>query len=376
MNIPLFKIYWDEEDIKAVESKIRSGKYWCIGQEIEDFENKINDYIGTKYCKVFNSGGSALHALMKAYGLREGDEIIVPSFTFIATAYAPLYVNAKPIFADVEEETFGLDPEDVERKITSKTRAVIPIHYGGFPCNIKALKEICEENDILLIEDAAESFGAKYNGKSIGGFGDSSIFSFCQNKIFTTSEGGCVVTNTKEIDKKLEFIRSYGREDKGNYFENPDSTDYLEPGYNFRMSSLLAKLGISQLKKVDKMIDMRRKNAFYLNDNLKDIDQIIIPEAPDNKSFPVYQMYTIIVKEGEETRNKLMQHLKEKGISSRIYFDPVHKYSVFKELGYYDISLPTTEKLSRKVLSLPMYPGMEREELDYIAKNVKEFFKK
>ena len=375
MKVPLFKIFWSEEDIKAIEKIIRSGMSWCVGKEIEEFENALKEYLDAKYCLTFNSGGSALHALMLAYGFGPGDEIIVPSFTFIATGYAPLYVNAKPIFADVEVETFGLDPKDVLNKITDKTKAIIPVHYGGIPCRIEELKEIAEEKKIILIEDAAESFGAKYKNQYVGTFGDAAIFSFCHNKVFTTSEGGCVVTNDKKIYERLKLIRSYGRVVKGDYFTNPENLDYVEVGFNFRMSTLLAALGMAQLKRVDESIKLRRQHADYLNRHLKKIKEIKVPEVPSEDYFAVYQMYTIRVLEGKAKREGLMEFLKEKGITSRIYFDPIHKYSVFKKiLGGTQITLPNTEKLASEVLTLPLYPTMTQNELDYVIASVGEFF--
>jgi perosamine synthetase len=174
-NIPLFKIYWDEQDIAEITTAVRSGVSWAIGSNIEKFEKGIAEYIGTKYAVVFNSGTSALHAALLAYELGEGAEVIVPSFTFIATANAALFVGAKPVFAEIEEETYGLDPMDVRRKITPKTRAIIPIHYGGCPCLVNELKQIVEEHGLILIEDAAEAFGAAINGKKVGSFGDAAI---------------------------------------------------------------------------------------------------------------------------------------------------------------------------------------------------------
>lgn len=373
MKIPLFKIYWDEEDVKAVEKIIKSGMFWSSGKEIEELENKISQYIGSKYCVVFNSGGSALHALMKAYGFKEGDEIIVPSFTFIATAMAPLYVNAKPIFTDIEEKTLGLNPDNVLEKITNKTKAIMPIHYGGIPCKIKELKEIAEDYNLILIEDAAEAFGAKVDDKNVGTFGDSAIFSFCQNKIFTTGEGGCVITDDKKLYEKLKLIVSYGRISERNYFEGQSITDYIDVGYNWRLSTILASLGISQLNKVDKLIEMRRKNAEYLNRELNKIRDINIIEPPKNY-FAVYQLYSIIL-ENNKSRNELLNYLKEKGIATKIYFEPCHKYSIFKKLGY-DIKLPITEDISSRILSLPMYPHMSESELNYIINTIKEFFER
>lgn len=373
MKIPLFKIYWDENDIRAVKEVISSGMHWCIGEQVEEFEKRISEYVDAKYCVSFNSGGSALHALMLAYDFRPGDEVIVPSFTFIATAYAPLYVGARPVFADIEEETFGLDPEDVKEKITKRTKAIIPIHYGGMPCKIRELKQIAEDYNLVLIEDAAEAFGAKVKNKYVGTFGDSAIFSFCQNKIFTTSEGGCVITNNKKIYERLKLIASYGRVTKGDYFISSSDIDYVTLGYNWRLSTILAALGLSQLQKVDKLIKMRRRNAEYLTKKLRKIDGIKPPMEPDNY-FAVYQLYTIRVLGGFNERNSLMDFLTKKGISTKIYFDPVHRYSIFKRLGYANINLPITEKIASQVLTLPMYPHMTKEELDHLVTSVREFF--
>lgn len=211
MKIPLFKIYWDEDDIKNVDNEIRSGMNWAVGPQVEEFEEKINEEIGTKYAITFNSGTSALYSLFIAYNISKGDEVIVPSFSYIATANAPLFVGAKPVFSDIETETLGLDPEYVNELITDKTRAILPIHYGGCPCKIRELKEIAEDHDLLLIEDAAEAMGAKIGDKHVGCFGDSGILSFCQNKIITTGEGGAVVTDSQKIYEKLNLIRSHGR---------------------------------------------------------------------------------------------------------------------------------------------------------------------
>jgi len=373
-KIPLFKIYWSEDDVEEIEKVIRSEMYWATGSQIKEFENRIKEYLDAKYCLTFNSGGSALYALMLAYKFGMGDEIIVPSFTFIATAYAPLYVGAKPVFADVEFETFGLDPNDVTERITSKTKAIIPIHYGGMPCKIEELNEVAEDHNLVLIEDAAESFGAKFKGKCVGTFGESAIFSFCHNKVFTTGEGGCVVTNNKEICERLKLIRSYGRVTEGNYFLSVGNIDYVEIGYNFRISTLLAALGISQLSNIDKAIIMRRKNAEYINRNLAKVDGVVVPEPPSNSYFAVYQMYTIRVLGGKKVRDRLMRFLQEKGIMSRVYFEPVHKYSIFRNLGYKELSLPNTEELSSQVLTLPMYPQLDRCDMDYIINSIKEFF--
>ena len=371
MKIPLFKIYWDEEDIEMVNGVIRSGAYWTRGPNIEEFEKMISEYIGTKYCVTFNSGTSALLSLLLSYGIKKGDEIIVPSFTFISTANAPLFVGAKPIFAEIEDRTYGLDPEDVKKKITNKTKAIIPIHYGGSPCLIRELKEIAEDYNLLLIEDAAESFGAKIKDKKVGTFGDSAMLSFCQNKIITTGEGGAIVTDSKEVYEKLKLIRSHGRRENSNYFTSSEYMDYITLGYNFRMSDITAALGISQLRKVDKIIEMRRKNAEYMTKELSKIDEIIIPK-PLKDYFRVYQLYTIRVKKGEKMRNDLIKYLTEKGIATKVYFYPVHLTQFYRDkFGYKEDKLPITEEVAKQVLTLPIYPGLKKEEMDYIIEKIK-----
>jgi perosamine synthetase len=372
-KIPLFKIYWDEEDVRMVGKSIQSGMSWAIGPHIERLEEMLYGYVGTKYALAFNSGTSALHAALLACGVGKGDEVIVPSFTFIATANAPLFVGAKPVFADIEEKTYGLDPLDVARKITPKTKAIIPIHYGGSPCLIKELKKLAEKHNLILIEDAAESLGATVDAKKVGTFGNSAILSFCSNKVVTTGEGGAVVSDSPEIHKRLKLIRSHGRAENVNYFSSTEYMDYVTLGYNFRMSDITAALGIAQLRKIDRLIEMRRKNAELLSAKLSQIAEIEVPHPPDN-FFHVYQMYTIKVKGGQEKRDALSAYLGQKGIMSKVYFPPVHLTRFYQnELGY-DCRLPYTERISHQVLTLPMYPSLTKDEINYIVESIEAFF--
>jgi len=369
-KIPLFKIFWDQEDVNNITESIKLGMYWTEGPNVENFEKRISEYIGTKYCVTFNSGTSALHTSLISYDIKNGDEVIVPSFTFIATANAPLFVGAKPVFADIEENLFGLNPEDVNEKITNKTKAIIPIHYGGCPCNIKALKEIAEDNKLILIEDAAESFGAKIGKDKIGTFGDSSMFSFCQNKIITTGEGGAITTNSKDIYNKLKLIHSQGRSEIKDYFFSTNTADYTSLGYNFRMSNIIASLGLSQISKTDKVIDQRRNNSKYLDSSIKDCDIKFM--NPPKDYFNVYQLYTIRIE--DNLRNKLMEYLKRKGIMTKIYFYPVHKTHFYKNVLGYDCNLEVTERISEEVLTLPMFPSLSKDEIDMISREIKNFF--
>ncbi|MHA2246024.1 MAG: DegT/DnrJ/EryC1/StrS family aminotransferase [Candidatus Hodarchaeales archaeon] len=352
-EIPLFRIHFDDEDIKAVGNIIKSGKNWAIGSAVSNFEKKIAEYLGCRYCVVFNSGTSALHAIMLAYNFHNGHEIIVPSFTFIATANSPLFVQAKPVFADIEPKTLGLDPESVADKITTKTKAIIPVHYGGFPAQIVALKEL------------------KLDGQQTGTFGDSNMLSFCQNKVITTGEGGAIVTDSEDIYKKLNLIRSHGRQDDKAYFNSAVSGNYIKLGYNLRMSNIIAALGLAQLAKVENIISKRIKVANYYIEKLRNLDKIVLPATPPNIR-QVFQLFSIRVKNG--FRDELIDFLKSKGIMSKIYFSPVHLTHFYKEVLGYKVQLPITESISQEILSLPMYPTMTEEEQNYVIETIKRFF--
>lgn len=373
-KIPLFKMYWDEEDLNRVNGVIKRGSYWATGPEINEFEIRLAEYIGTRYAITFNSGTSALHSLLLAHGIKKGDEVIVPSFTFISTANAPLFVGAQPVFAEIEEKTFGLDPEDVSKKINGKTRAIIPIHYGGCPCLIREIKEIAEDRNVFLIEDAAESMGAEINGTKVGTFGDSAMLSFCQNKVIATGEGGAIITDSNEICQKLKLLRSHGRLETQDYFSSIEAFDYVSLGYNLRMPTMIAALGISQLDKIDYIINERRRKAEYMIRKLSKIKDLISFIPPKNY-FHVYQMFIVRINSTKETRDNLMRYLARKGIMSKVYFDPIHLTKFYRGVyGYKEGDLPFTEKISGSVLSLPLYVTMTNDEIDYVTSSIEDFF--
>ena len=372
-KIPLFKMYTDGEDVRNVVSILKRGMFWGLSAETKKWEEMIAHKVGVKYCVVFNSGTSALHAIMLAHGLKNPDEIILPSFTFIATANSALFVNAIPKFADIEDETFGLDPTDVQSKINKKTKAIVPVHYAGNACKIHQLKEISSDAKVLLIEDAAAAFGAKAKGQHVGSFGDSAILSFAWNKVVTSGEGGAVLTNSKKIFDRLILIRSHGRIDKETYFMTANSPEYVTLGYNWRVSAITAMLGISQLKKLDKAIELRRKNSKYLSDNLSKIPFIEVPKPP-SENFHTYTIYTIRIRDDNKTRNRLHDFLTKKGIQTKVVYDPIHLTKFYKKkFGYTKGFLKNTEKIANEILSLPMYPHLKRREMDYIVESIKEF---
>ena len=369
-KIPLFKIYSDDEDVRFLTNTLTSGMNWAIGPNIDQFEHNLSHYIGQKYCTTFNSGTSALHALLMTYGLGSGDEVIVPSFTFIATANSPLFVGAKPVFADIEKDTFGLDPDDVLEKITPQTKAIIPIHYGGSPCKIRELQEIAQDHNLLLIEDAAESLGATIGERKVGSFGDAAMFSFCQNKIITTGEGGAILTDSKETHEKLELIRSHGRLETCDYFSSNELFDYISLGYNFRMSNITAALGVTQLQKVDKIIHMRQVLAKQYIQKLKKCGNNLTITNYTKDYHNVYQLFSVRAKK----RNALMKHLAAAGIMTKIYFSPVHMTHFYKNIMHYSCDLPNTMEVSSEIISFPFYPTMTSSDLEYVVNAINEFY--
>ena len=372
-KIPLFKLHSDSKDINAVSRIIKSGMNWATGDDVVLFERELAIYTGVKYAVSFSSGTAALHAVLLALGIGKGDEVIVPSFTFISTVNAVLFVGARPVFAEIERETLGFNYKDVERKITKKTKVIIPVHIGGLACDIRELERIARKHNLFLMEDAAESLGATINNKKVGSFGNAGMFSFCAPKIISTGEGGAIVTNSRDIYEQLKLLRSHGRADTKNYFETTEYLDYIQLGYNFRLSNILAALGRTQLKKIEKLIAVRRKNAVYLSRQLKNIHEISVPMEPKNYRH-IFQMYIVQVKGGKSQRDALQKHLNEKGIMAKVYFPPVHLSRFYRLKGFKKGHLPETEAISNEVLALPMYPGLKKKDMDFMAREIKIFF--
>jgi len=369
-KIPLYKVDWDKEDVRTVTNVIKRGMDWAIGPEIEEFEQSLANYHDSKYCVVFNSGTSAGHAALLSLNLKPSSEIIVPSFTFIATANWPLMVGTKPIFSEIEEETLGMDPSYLDSIISKKTKVLMPIHYGGMPCKIIEIKKFAEQHKLTLIEDSAESIGSTIGNKKTGSFGDMSILSFAGNKVLSTGEGGAVIVNSKKIYEKLKLIRSHGRQINSNYFQTNEAPNYVSLGYNWRMSSMTAALGISQLSKLDKLISKRRKNAQYLSSKLNKHSKIILPFNYKNHKS-VFQLFSIRVT--DNLRDNLMAFLTNKGIMSKIFFEPVHLSKFYSKNMNKKILLPKTEKISQQVLTLPMYPSLTTNDINFISDSIDEF---
>ena len=373
-KIPLYKISNDSSEIKAISKVIKRGMDWAIGPEIEELEKSLASYIGTKYCVSFNSGTSAGHAALLSYNLKKNEQVLVPSFSFIATANWPLMVNSEVKFVDIEEENYGMDPQKFEKLISKRTKIVMPIHYAGLPCKINEIRTISKKNKISLIEDAAESIGSKINKQNVGTFGELGIFSFAGNKILTSGEGGAIVTNSREKFEKLKLIRSHGRKTTENYFSSIQTPKYVELGYNWRMSSITAALCLAQLNKIEKLINARRQNAKYYQKKLQKINEIKIHEEPKGYKH-VYQLFSIRLP-SKIIRDRLSKFLAKKGIMSKIFFEPIHMTKHFTNYKIKQNEMAITEKVSECILSLPMYPELTRSDINEITDVISEFFEK
>ncbi len=352
-----------EEELKAIEEVLKSGML-AQGRAVSKFENLFSEYIGVKNATAVSNGTVALDVALKALEIREGDEVITTPFTFIATANSILYQKAKPVFADVDERTFNIDPEDVINKVTKKTKAIIGVHLFGHPFDVKAIQEICEDHKLLLVEDCAQAHGAEYRGKKVGSFG-TGCFSFYPTKNITTGEGGIITTNNDQVTESCRLLRNHGQSSK--YF-------HTVLGYNYRMTDIQAAIGIVQLKRLEEFNNKRIQNADYLNRHIK-IDGITTPYK-ENKVKHVYHQYVLTIGENSIDREKFMKYLSASGIGCAVHYPiPIYKQPLYQRLGYTDenVNCPVAGKLANMVLSLPVHPALTVEDLKYIADTVNNF---
>jgi len=346
-----------EEEKKAVSEVLDSGMIAC-GPKTEEFEKKFAKYVGCKYAIATTSGTTALHLGLLSLGISKGDEVIVPSFSFIASANSILFCNAKPVFCDVNQKTFNIGVNKIENLITGKTKAIMPVHLYGQPADMRLITDIAEDYSLKIIGDACQAHGAKYNSKMIGSFGDVECFSFYPTKNMTTGEGGMITTNSEELAKKAYSIRNHGRE------KNRWGYEHSRLGYNYRMTDIAAAIGIEQLKKLPKFNEKRRENAKYLNENLSEIKEIATPIVLKNDEH-VYHLYTIRCKD----REKLIYQLKKNEVGYGIYYPkPLHFYKHLKQYAHRD--LKNSEILANEVLSLPVHPALNEQDLQKIVEVV------
>ena len=347
-----------DEEKRAVLEVLDSGML-AQGKKVAEFENNFAKYIGVKHAIATSNGTTALHTALLAHGIGPGDEVMTTPFTFIATANAIKIVGAKPVFVDIEEKSFNLNPDLIEAAITTKTRAILPVHLFGLPADMEKIQKIANKHNLIIIEDACQAHGAAFDEQKVGSFG-TGCFSFYPTKNITTGEGGIITTNDLNIANKIRKLINHGSEKK--YYH-----DSL--GYNFRMTDIAAAIGIEQLKKIDQFNQKRKENATLLSKILKDKPGIVLPLITEGHSL---HQYTIrIMPELGKNREEIIEILKQNGINSSVFYPlPVHKQKSFVE--YNNLTLPVAEKVSKQVLSLPINPSVTKEEIKFIGKTIKE----
>ncbi len=351
--IPVAEPSLGDEELENVIEAVKSGWISSKGKFIPEFEENFAKYCNCKYGVATSNGTTALHLALTALGISKGDEVIVPDLTFIATANAVTYCNAKPIFVDSHPEYWGIDPEKIEEKITKNTKAIIPVHLYGHPCNMDPIMDIAEDYELYVIEDVAEAHGAEYKGKKVGSFGDISCFSFYGNKIITTGEGGMCITNNKELAEKMRVLRDHGM--------NPNKKFWHDViGFNYRMTNMQAAVGLAQLQKLDEFIEKRRQIAKWYEDGLEEFAKegkiTLHPEMSWAKC--VYWMYSILINRDKFgiTRDELMKKLEENGIETRPFFYPIHVMPPYKN----NEGFPVAEEVARKGINLPSGVGLTK----------------
>jgi len=377
--IPYGKQWIDDNDIKAVEEVLRSD-YLTTGPKIAEFEEKLTKITGAKYAVAIANGTAALHAACFAAGVEDGDEIITTPITFAASANAAIYCGGRPVFADIDTQTYNIDPEDIKRKITAKTKAIIPVHYTGQPCDMDSIMSIAKEHGLTIIEDAAHAIGAKYKGKSIGSISDMTTFSFHPVKQITTGEGGAITTNDENLYEKLSMFRAHGitrNSSKLNKNEGPWYYEQQFLGYNYRITDIQAALGISQLSKLDMFVGKRKEYVKLYNEAFAEVEDIIIPEQL-SKTESSWHLYIIQLKleKLKAGRKEIFQELIHAGIGVNVHYIPVYYHPYYRSLGYKKGVCPNAEKLYERIITLPLYPAMEIEDVEYVIKAVKTIIEK
>lgn len=372
MFIPYGRHFIDDDDINAVVSALKED-YIATGPGIGQFEKEFAEYIGVKYAVAVSSGTAALHASCYAADIKPGDEVITTPLTFAASANCVLYCGGTPVFADVDDKTYNISPEEIERNITSKTKAIIPVHFTGQPCDMDAIHTISEKYGLKVIEDAAHASGADYFGKKIGALSDMTIFSFHPVKHMTTCEGGMITTNDENMYAKLKSFRAYCLTKEADQLIDkevgPWHYEIQGLGYNYRISDVMCALGRSQLKKLDKFVEKRREVAKRYNEELKDISDLILPyqQKGCNSSW---HLYTIQIENGR--RREVYTKMKEAGIGVDVHYLPVYKHPYYQENGYKNICCANAEKIYSQILSIPIFYTLSMEQQSYVIETIKK----
>jgi perosamine synthetase len=351
-----------EEEIEAVVKVMKNGPLTNAlgaGPMVTRFEKNFAEFAGVKHAVAVNTGTAALHSAIVAAGVKQGDEVILPSFTFVATAEAVVMAGGKPVFTDIDPETYHLSSDEIEKNVTKNTKAIVPVDLYGLPVDIKPIRKIAAEHDLAVVEDAAQAHGATYAGKPAGVFADAACWSLYASKNMTTGEGGVVTTDSDAMAEILRLIRTHG--EKAKYAS-------LMLGYNYRMSEIQAAIGVVQLEKLSSFVAKRRANAQRLTELLAKTGRLQLPKETKGRQHSWY-LYTVRLKDGKlSERDKILEELKKKGIGAEAYYvHPVHTMPYYRET-FGERKLPETEKAAQQVFSLPVHPGVTEEQVDYIGR--------
>lgn len=361
MKIQIAKPYLDEDDINGVIEVLKSG-WLSLGPKYKKFEQDLAKYVGAKYAVAVSSGTAALHLGVRALGLKERDEVITSPYSFVASSNVLLYEGIKPIFVDIEEQTFNIDPALIEQAITRKTKAILPVHIYGQSAEMDEIMTITRKYNLKVLEDSCESLGATYKERKVGIIGDIGTYAFYPNKQITTGEGGMVVTNSKEIYNLCDSMRNQGRGGSGDWLVHE------RLGYNYRMDEMSASLGITQLQKIDWMIGEKRKIAYWYNETLSDVNGIEIPVIGPNRTHSWF-IYVIRVKRGK--RDKLMDELGKMGIQTKPYLPVIHLQPFMRKMFNFEKGdFPKAEEIAKETLALPLYIGLKPKDIEYISDKI------
>lgn len=365
-NIPLAIPWFDKKEARAA-ARVVNSRWLISGPIVQKFEQKFARKMQAKYAVAVNSGSSALLIVQQALGIGPGDEVIAPDMTFVSTASSGFYLGARPVFADINLKTYCIDVNDIEKRITKKTKAIIPVHYAGQAADLNPIKAIAKKHGLFVIEDAAEAHLTKYKGKPVGSIGDIGIFSFTPSKPMTTGEGGMIVTNKKELADKCRLIRNFCDKDK---------FSYSDLGFNFRMPEVMGAIGLVQLAKLPQAVAIRRQIAARYTRAFGQIDTVITPYV-EAGNFMNFQLYTIRLDLSKLrlSRDEFIAKLISRGIQARLYYPCLHNQDLFKQNNSQNVSDQGYKKsieFSRTALSLPIFPSLALKQQDYIIDSIKK----
>ncbi len=374
IKVPFFQPLITNEDKKQINQALNASLL-TDGPKLLQFERDFSKFCGSKYAIGVSNATSALHLSLISAGISHGDEVIIPNLTFVATASAVMLSGATPVLADIGNDSLNLSVGSINKCITKKTKAIIPVHFAGMPCNMSKIVKIAKKNNLKIIEDCAHAIGSKIGNKHVGVFGEAGCFSFYPTKNITTIEGGMVITNSKKLAEKIRKKRNHGitRTLQNRYSKGkPWDYDVEEPGYNFRLDEIRSTLGISQLKKIE-LFNKKREDSFnYYNKKLEKISGIIVPKK--NKGFTSsYHLYIVrILDSFGIKRDKLFEELLENGIQTSVHYKPLSKFQICKKKAKKYDSLENSEKIYQEIISLPCYTNISKNQLDIVVKTIKK----